>query len=93
MSKRAGRAKTRDRDRDRRPREAAPAKAVAPSQPPVEFLPPLKPRPRLFYALLTGIALWVGVLLGLYFVTVYPNRDHAKSDRPTDAPPEDTVSR
>ena len=39
------------------------------------FRPPLRPRPRLFYALLIGLIGWVAFLLVLYFTTVYPNRD------------------
>lgn len=35
---------------------------------------PLKPRPRLFVALLVGFAVWLGGLLLLYFKTVYPQR-------------------
>jgi hypothetical protein len=40
------------------------------------FKPPLRPRPGLFYATLGMLGVWVGVLLTLYFVTVYPNRHH-----------------
>ena len=47
---------------------------VAP--PGVTFKPPLKPRRGLFVALLGVFAVWVGVLLTMYFVTVYPNRHH-----------------
>lgn len=43
------------------------------------FLPPLKPVPKLFAALLVGFAIWLGVLLTLYFQTVYPLRRHAPS--------------
>ena len=42
--------------------------------PRVQFKPPLKPRPGLFYGLLGLLGVWVGVLLTLYFVTVFPNR-------------------
>lgn len=35
---------------------------------------PLKPRPRLFVALMLGFVVWLGVLLTLYFKTVYPQR-------------------
>lgn len=41
--------------------------AVAPAK-------PLKPQPRVFWGLLIGFVVWVGVLLGLYFKTVYPER-------------------
>ena len=44
--------------------------------PRVAFKPPLKPRPGLFYAMLGLFGVWVGILLTLYFVTVYPNRHH-----------------
>ncbi len=40
------------------------------------FLPPLKPRRTLFYTLLGMTAIWIGVLLALYFTTVYPR--HSK---------------
>ena len=45
---------------------------VAP--PGVAFKPPLKPRRGVFYALLGLFGVWVGLLLALYVVTVYPNR-------------------
>ena len=51
------------------------------------FLPPLKPRPRLFYALLAGVGVWVAILLTLYFTTVHsaPTYDKAQSQtRATD---------
>jgi hypothetical protein len=35
---------------------------------------PLAPRPRLFIALLVLFAIWLGILLTLYFKTVYPLR-------------------
>ena len=35
---------------------------------------PLKRRPKLFAALMIGFAIWLGVLLTLYFKTVYPLR-------------------
>jgi hypothetical protein len=40
----------------------------------VEFLPPLKPRPRLFIGLGVLFALWITFLLVLYFITVFPHR-------------------
>lgn len=40
----------------------------------VEFLPPLKPRPRLVIALAVVFALWIAFLLVLYFVTIFPHR-------------------
>ena len=39
---------------------------------------PFKPRRGLLVGLLIGFVVWVGVLLGLYFKTVYPMR-HAES--------------
>ena len=59
---------------------------------PVTSRPPFKPRPLLFYGLLTGFALWVGVLLGLYFFTVYPTR-HTHAKPAADAPTAGTVAR
>ena len=35
---------------------------------------PLKPRPKLFAVLLISFLIWLGVLLTLYFRTVYPMR-------------------
>jgi hypothetical protein len=35
---------------------------------------PLIPRPRLFAILLIGFVIWLGLLLSLYFRTVYPMR-------------------
>jgi hypothetical protein len=35
---------------------------------------PIKPRPRLFAVLLITFVIWLGVLLTLYFKTVYPMR-------------------
>jgi hypothetical protein len=35
---------------------------------------PLKPRPKLFWALMLSFAIWLGALLTLYFKTVYPDR-------------------
>jgi hypothetical protein len=92
MSKKAsGVAKTRDRAKSRpADRDAAEARR----EPAVEFLPPFKPRPRLFYALLTAFALWVGLLLGLYAFTVFPNQNaHDDPDPPVVAPQRETVSR
>ena len=42
---------------------------------PIEFAPPLKPRPRLMIVLSVILALWVAFLLALYFRTVYPHRN------------------
>lgn len=35
---------------------------------------PFKPQRGWFWGLLIGFVVWVGVLLGLYFKTVYPER-------------------
>jgi hypothetical protein len=37
---------------------------------------PLKPRRALFTGLMIALAIWVGLLLWLYFTTVYPQRHH-----------------
>lgn len=42
-----------------------------PALPPAK---PLKPRPKLFVALCMMFALWIAVLITLYFTTVYPHR-------------------
>jgi hypothetical protein len=49
----------------------APRQGVAP----IEFAPPLRPRPRLLIVLSVILALWVAFLLVLYFRTVYPYRN------------------
>lgn len=61
-----------------------------------KFKAPLKPRPKLFYALMGVFALWIAALMTLYFVTVYPNRgahstQSAKPDETTT--PSKSVSR
>jgi hypothetical protein len=38
------------------------------------FLPPLKRRAGLFYALLVAVAVWIATLLTLYFVTVHSRK-------------------
>lgn len=86
MSKKAGAKARRDRVQ---PRGGGSAVARPES---AALLPPFKPRRRLFYGLLTAFALWVGVLLGLYFFTVFPNRNR-HTERLTDAPQRETVSR
>jgi hypothetical protein len=50
------------------------AKASAPETPAQPQCTPLKRRPGLFAAMLIGFLAWVGVLLALYFNTVYPMR-------------------
>jgi hypothetical protein len=42
--------------------------------PPQTTCAPLKPRPKLFWALMLVFAIWLGALLTLYFKTVYPDR-------------------
>ena len=49
--------------------------------------PPLKPQRKLFIGLLIGFVAWIGVLLTLYFTTIYPR--HAPGDL---RPPEATQS-
>ena len=47
-------------------------------QPPAEpACAPLKRRPKLFVGLLLLFAIWLGILLTLYFKTVYPLRHHS----------------
>lgn len=87
MSKKAARGA---KARDRVPPRTGGDSARAPGQRPAS-LPPFKPRPGLFYGLLTAFALWVGILLGLYFLTVYPHR-RANTERPADAPQQQTIS-
>ena len=47
---------------------------AAPPAPVPSFRPPFAPRPGLFYALLGLLAVWVAVLLVLYFTTVFHHR-------------------
>ena len=56
---------------------AAAAKARTYQQPPPPepaACAPLKPRPKLFLAMLLVFAVWLGILVTLYFKTVYPLR-------------------
>jgi hypothetical protein len=46
----------------------------APTPAGVEFNPPLKPHRGVFILLCVVLAVWVGVLLVMYFRTVYPQR-------------------
>jgi hypothetical protein len=57
----------------------------------IAFKRPFKPRPGLFYAMLGLLGIWVGILLTLYFVTVYPNRH--RHTEPQDAAPAEAVPR
>jgi hypothetical protein len=61
----------------RKDKSASPS---APKKPPVEFLPPLKPRRGLFFILAGVLVAWIVVLLTLYFTTVYPMR-HPREKR------------
>jgi len=63
-----------------------PASATKPSgkskqsQASAEPVVALKPRPKLFYALLVIFIVWIGFLLTLYFTTVYHRTDvHVES--------------
>ena len=47
---------------------------------------PFKPLPKLFTALLIGFALWLGVLLTLYFRTVVPMRHQPSAGAATTLP-------
>jgi hypothetical protein len=77
MSKRGKPDKTFSRD----PKGNAP-----PTQPQGEpACAPLKPRPRLFAALMILFVVWLGVLFTLYFKTVYPLR-HSATDAATTRP-------
>ncbi len=64
-----------DKKSNRDPKESAQS-TTKPEDP---FLPPLKPSATLFKVLLLGFAVWLGVLLTLYFKTVYPLRHQAPS--------------
>ena len=44
----------------------------APEPPPT--CAPLEPRPKLFALLMLAFVVWLGILLTLYFKTVYPER-------------------
>ena len=66
--------------RSKRKPDQAPAAQPA-DRPAPSFKPPLKPRPKLFYGMLGLVGLWVGLLLTLYFVTVFPHRNEAPPHR------------
>ncbi len=82
MSKRGGR-----RRRHTAVAAAVPAKSEPSS---VSHAPlsvnPLRARKKLFVALCGVFAIWVALLLTMYFVTVYPQRHHATSPLNTSAP-------
>ena len=51
------------------------SKVSAPDQSPPQTPPePLRPHPKLFVALFVAFLLWLGVLVTMYFKTVYPYR-------------------
>ena len=58
------------------------SKEVADPRPAPEFKPPLRPRRGIFYALLALLALWITVLVVMYFRTVYPTRNQQPSEIP-----------
>lgn len=53
-------------------------------QPPYA-LPPFQPRKKLFIALLLILALWIAVLLWLFFTTVWPLRHSLTTTQPAPA--------
>jgi len=57
------------------PAPKKPTKIPRKSGLPIPPEPPLKPRRKLFVALLIAMALWILLLLILYMTTVYPHRD------------------
>lgn len=61
--------------------------------PALKPLPPFKPRPRLFFGLLAALAVWVCLLLGLYFLTVFPSRNPHRDASNSVAPQSETVPR
>lgn len=66
---------------NRDPKEGAPAKTTTTTTNAADPAPaPLKPLPTLFRVLLVGFAVWLGVLLTLYFKTVYPLRHTPSTD-------------
>lgn len=54
------------------------------SEPAPLFLPPLRPRKSLMIALGLILLIWMGILLAMYFRTVYPLRH--ENPRPAHAP-------
>ena len=57
------------------------AAKAAPAAIATEFKPPLKPHRGLFIGLLLIFAVWVGVLLYLFFATVWPLRHSISATR------------
>jgi hypothetical protein len=74
----------------RDPRGSAPSSTPSTPPPPATATtpapPPFRPLPRLFTALLIGFAIWLGVLLTLYYRTVYPMRHHPSAGAATTLP-------
>jgi hypothetical protein len=70
-----------------------PVKEVADARPAPEFKPPLKPRRGLFYALLGLLAVWIAVLVVMYFTTVYPTRKQQPTEIPAAPLEGETVPR
>ena len=63
----------------RKPDPATPERA--PDRPAPAFKAPFKPRPRLFYVMLGLVGIWIGLLLTLYFITVFPHRGEGPPHR------------
>ena len=63
-----------------------PKSTAAQPTPGGELWRPLKPKPKLFTALLIGFALWLGALLTLYYTTVYPLRHQPSAGAATTRP-------
>jgi hypothetical protein len=68
---------------ERQNRNRADASPGAADEPAVEFLPPLKPRPKLLIVLGAAFALWLALLLILRFTTV---TEHGVEQHPHDEP-------
>lgn len=77
MSKRGNREKPLSRD---------PKESVAPTAPAAPACEPFRRLPKLFAVLLVGFAVWLGVLVTLYFKTVYPLRHPSARATPATAP-------
>ncbi|HEY8666135.1 MAG TPA: hypothetical protein VIL86_05705 [Tepidisphaeraceae bacterium] len=61
---------------------SAPSQAASASGQQVQFLPPLKPRPRVLAILSILFALWIVALLVLYAKTVVPVRKQRQASQP-----------
>jgi hypothetical protein len=62
-------------------------KSSAPADPPKESPAPLRPRPKLFLTLFVIFLVWLGVLLAMYFKTVYPHRSQTSTGAEAGARP------